>query len=103
MEANEEAGQKKKKLEITELNDSRQEESSKGHISGVALEGLECIRIGCVTSGLLPPTCSIVTSHLEGDQAIDSVGSHVSRLNYTLIPPTSHRLVILVYLTKPLF
>ena len=56
-----------------------------------ALEGSECIRSGCVTTGLLPlvlafPTCSIVTSHLEGDEAIDSVSSHVSRLNYTLTP-----------------
>jgi hypothetical protein len=72
-----------------------------------ALEGLECIRTGCVTIGLLPliltfPTRSIVTSNLEGDEAIDSVGSHVSRLNYTLAP-ILHRVVILVYLTKPLF
>jgi hypothetical protein len=61
-----------------------------------ALEGSECIRTGCVTIGLLPlvltfPTCSIVTSHLEGDEEIDSVGSHVSPLNYTLtpIPPST--------------
>jgi len=72
-----------------------------------ALDGSECIRTGCVTTGLLPlvltfPTCPIVTSNLEWDEAIDSVGSHVSRLNYTLAP-ILHRAVILVYLTKPLF
>jgi hypothetical protein len=61
-----------------------------------ASEGSECIRTGCVTIVLLPlvltfPTCSIVTSHLEGDERIDSVCSHVPRLNYTftlfLSPP----------------
>ena len=41
-----------------------------------ALEGLEYIGTGCVTSSLLQlvltfPTCSTVTSHLEGDEAID--------------------------------
>jgi hypothetical protein len=33
-DSNEEAGQKKKRLEITVLNDPRQEESSKGYIWG---------------------------------------------------------------------